>query len=78
MKKDKKVSKRDKVLAHLVSGKELTPLDAWNLYGSYRLGAIIFTLRKDGYNISTDIAKGSGHAIYSLNTKDNKEVFDNK
>lgn len=78
MKKDKKVSKRDKVLAHLVSGKELTPLDALSLYGSYRLGAIIFTLRKDGYNIKTDIAKGSGHAIYSLDKSDNEEVFESK
>ena len=78
MEKSKKVSKRDKVLAHLVSGKELTPLDALSLYGSYRLGAIIFDLRKDGYNIKTDIAKGTRHAIYSLIKSDNKEVFDSK
>jgi|TARA_E500000305_G_C3855248_1_gene158003 hypothetical protein len=78
MEKSKKVSKRDKVLAHLVSGKELTPLDALSLYGSYRLGAIIFDLRQDGYNIKTDIAKGTRHAIYSLIKSDNKEVFDSK
>ena len=65
MKKSKKVSKKSKVLAHLVSGKHITPIQALELYGSFRLGAIIFELRADGHNIDTEIAKGTGHAIYS-------------
>tara|TARA_Y100001938_G_C8009166_1_gene389027 strand:- start:432 stop:704 length:273 start_codon:yes stop_codon:yes gene_type:complete len=65
MKKSKKVSKKSKVLAHLISGESITPLEALELYGSFRLGAIIFELRADGHKIDTEIAKGSGHAIYS-------------
>ncbi len=65
MEKSKKVSKKSKVLAHLVGGKSITPIEALELYGSFRLGAIIFDLRADGHKIETEIAKGSGHAIYS-------------
>ena len=61
----KKKSKQSKVLAHLISGKSITPIQALELYGSFRLGAIIFELRADGHKIDTEIAKGSGHAIYS-------------
>ena len=69
MKKSKKISKQSKVLAHLVSGKSITPIEALELYGSFRLGALIFNLRADGHKINTEIAKGSGHAIYSYVTK---------
>ena len=68
MKKSKKVSKQSKVLAHLISGKTITPIQALELYGSFRLGALIFNLRADGHKINTEIAKGSGHAIYSYVT----------
>lgn len=45
------------VLGHLKKGKEIAPLEALNLYGCYRLGAIIFILRAEGYNISSRIEK---------------------
>lgn len=32
---------------------KINPLEALNLYGSFRLGAIIHTLRKEGYEIET-------------------------
>ena len=35
------------VMAHLESGHSITPLEALNLYGSLRLGAIIHVLRKE-------------------------------
>ena len=63
--KSKKKSKQSKVLAHLVSGKSITPIEALELYGSFRLGALIFNLRADGHNIKTDLVKGTGHAKYS-------------
>ena len=46
-----KMTQKDKVLAHLQENKKINPLEALNLYGSFRLGAIIFTLREEGYNI---------------------------
>tara|TARA_B100001939_G_scaffold320845_1_gene310033 strand:+ start:4718 stop:4915 length:198 start_codon:yes stop_codon:yes gene_type:complete len=63
----KKTSKKDKVLAHLMTGQSITPIEALTEYGSFRLGAIIFDLRAEGYSIDTEIAKGTGHAIYTLN-----------
>ena len=45
------------VLNHLQKGKEITPLEALNRYGCYRLGAVIFDLKAEGYNIKTEIRK---------------------
>ena len=61
-------TQKDKVLAHLKQHGMITPLDALKMYGAFRLGAIIHTLRhEEGYNIKTDIAKGDAkYAIYSL------------
>ena len=61
------------ILNHLQTGAEINPLDALKWYGVYRLGAIIFILRDEGYNISTRMhyyQKPSGkkghYAIYRL------------
>lgn len=46
------ISKTQMVLKHLQKYKNITPLEALREYGSMRLGAIIFELRKH-YNIVT-------------------------
>lgn len=69
MKKSKKISKQSKVLAHLVSGKSITPIEALELYGSFRLGALIFNLRAEGHNIKTETMPGTRHAKYSYITE---------
>ena len=63
----------DMVLNHLKSGKEITPLVAVRKYGAYRLGAIIFNLRRDGYQISTRLeykknknGRTGHYAVYKL------------
>tara|TARA_R100000995_G_C3480172_1_gene123372 strand:+ start:1221 stop:1490 length:270 start_codon:yes stop_codon:yes gene_type:complete len=48
----------DAVLVHLKSGKQLTQEDAYELVGTQRLGAIIFNLRKMGYDIYSINVKG--------------------
>lgn len=49
----------------------LTPLEALNAFGCFRLAAIISDLRRDGYDIETEIAKGKKHyAIYTLKGED--------
>lgn len=70
------MSQKEMVLKHLKEGKEITPLEALKEYGSLRLGAIIFDLRKEGYNISTRLTNFKnkyGHttqyAIYKLEEK---------
>ena len=64
----RRTTQKDNVLAHLKQHGMITPLDALKLYGAFRLGAIIHTLRhEDGYNIKTTIANGDAkYAIYSL------------
>ena len=37
--------------------KGLTPKEAWDMFSVYRLAAVIFRLRKRGYNITTTIEK---------------------
>jgi hypothetical protein len=48
-----KVTKHDLVRKHLLKKKSITSWDAITLYKATRLSAIIFTLRKSGWNIST-------------------------
>ena len=50
---EKKTSKKEKVLEHLKKNGSITSLEAIDLYGATRLCAIIFNLRKEGYNIDT-------------------------
>ena len=54
---------------HLLSGKKITPLDALNLYGCFRLGARIYDLKRSGMAIKTEIIEtqnGKHIAQYSL------------
>lgn len=44
-----------KVREWLESGKTLTSNEAWSRWGITRLSAIIFRLRRQGYDISTSI-----------------------
>ena len=44
----------DRVLGHLKEKGHITSLEAFREYGLTRLSAIIFNLRKDGYNITSD------------------------
>ena len=61
------------VLKHLKREKAITPLEALHLYGCYRLGAIIFDLRAEGHNITTEVVhykkengRRGNHAVYRL------------
>jgi hypothetical protein len=49
----KQMSQKEMVLRHLKEGRPIDPMEALREYGCYRLGAIIFLLRGEGYNIST-------------------------
>lgn len=48
----KKVTQKTSVFAHL-KRKSITPLEALNLYGCFRLAAIIHKLRSSGMEIKT-------------------------
>ena len=53
-----KLTQYDRVLEHLQKNGKLSQKTAIRLFGAYRLSAIIYTLRKDGYNITTTFKTG--------------------
>lgn len=66
----------DRILEHLKTKGKISQKQAINLYGAYRLSAIIFNLRKDGYKILTNFKTSKNrfgdlcsYAIYSLEEK---------
>ena len=60
-------SQRDQIRDDLIAGKTITPIDALEKYGCYRLAARIGELRQMGMDINTyqDPAKNM-YAQYSL------------
>ena len=56
----------------LMSGKSITPLQALNKYGCFRLAAAIHKLRKEGMAIETEYVTQNGKtfAKYFLTTKE--------
>ena len=61
------ISQEKNILEHLKNN-SITPLEALNKYGCFRLSAVIYNLRMQGYKIKTTlIFKGKKHfAKYNL------------
>lgn len=51
---ENKTTQKQYVLSHLKQFGSIGPLTALREYGCYRLGAVIFDLRSEGYNIITE------------------------
>lgn len=63
------MNKVKSIQAHLVEHGSITPKEAYELYHSMRLAAVIFYLRDSGLNITTTMEKsndGSRYARYTL------------
>lgn len=56
------------ILKHLQSGRSLSPLEALERYGCFRLGARIYDLKKLGHDIKTELVEKNGKrfAAYRL------------
>ena len=68
---NRKKSQKQLILDYLLEGNEITPMDALNKFGCFRLGARIADLRDEGYDIKTRIAKADKrYAIYRLEACD--------
>jgi hypothetical protein len=66
---ENQMSQKQKLLAHLKTGKHITALEAIGLFGIFRLAARICDLRGDGYEIDTAMkmdGQGRDYARYSL------------
>lgn len=61
------MSQKEACLDYLTRYGSITPIEALTAFNSFRLSAIIFELRKDGYVIKTDLNDGKKkYAIYTL------------
>jgi hypothetical protein len=62
------MSQIDSIRAHLLRGKPITPIQALNLFGCFRLAAVIFNIRDEGYTVDTEMVyrKGKKWASYTL------------
>lgn len=67
-----KKTQKQAIKEWLLSGKPITPLDALEHFGCFRLGAYIFNLKKEGMEIdvdkSVDPRTGKRYATYRLKT----------
>lgn len=66
-------TQKELILEHLQKQKKINPLEALRLYGCYRLGAIIFKLKREGHSIITELEMGkkengrrTRYAVYRL------------
>lgn len=61
-------SQCEEILKHLQSGRSLSPLEALERYGCFRLGGRIYDLKKQGHKIKTIMVEKNGKhfASYKL------------
>lgn len=70
--RSKKRTQKQAIKDYLLAGYSITPLEALEMFGCFRLGAQIFDLKKEGMpietKIKTDEKTGKRYAVYSLPT----------
>ena len=49
------VTQIGQIKEYLLAGNSLTPIEALNMIGAFRLSAVVFKLKEQGLNIKTDI-----------------------
>ena len=74
------MSQKEKILKHLLSGKSITPIQALNKFGCFRLGARIHNLRSEGYDIISKLVKKDNKYFskYCLNNNIEGYIYDHK
>ena len=72
-----KLNQKQKVIRHLVMHGSINPLTALRDYGIMRLAAVVFDLREDGYNITSEMTTSYNrfnekvnHAIYTVDEQE--------
>lgn len=68
-----KTSQKEMILEYLQLGHALTPLEALRYFGCFRLGARIADIKKEGYNVHSELVHdpktGKRYASYILITE---------
>lgn len=77
------MTQKKMVKEYLLSGKSLTSMQAFEMFGCTRLAVIISSLRKDGFDIRTIMMEGTNrygnpckyakYLLYNINGVDNLE-----
>jgi len=64
----KQPTQKAMIKAHFTNGGTLTPMDALNSYGCFRLASVVHSLKADGMLINTEIVESGGKrfAKYSI------------
>lgn len=74
----KRKTQKEKIKEWLESGRSITPIEALEMFGSFRLGAIIFTLREEGMPIKTEFVTNrykTKFAKYTLERPEQPSLF---
>ena len=53
-------SQAEEILAYLRTGKSISPLEALEKFGCFRLGGRIYDLKKAGHKINTELVERNG------------------
>lgn len=71
------MNQTDSIRAHLESGRDITPLEALDLYSTFRLAARIDELRAEGLDIETIIERRGKkrYARYKLRGPVQRSLF---
>ena len=51
------MTQKDRLLNYLKQYQNINPMESWQQLGIYRLSAVILLLRREGYNICTDMVE---------------------
>ena len=65
------MTQTERIFEHMKSGRAISPLEALNRYGCFRLGARIHDIKKLGWFVKTETVYSDGKhfASYSLTDK---------
>jgi hypothetical protein len=70
---------QDAILAYLRQGNSITPLEALSRFSCFRLGARIFELKKQGYDIRSELVRGDNNKHFSryhlIRKESQREMF---
>lgn len=73
------MTQNEMIRKHLEEGRSLTPIEALNLYGCFRLATRIFELKKSGLDIETEMVEnkdtGKRYARYFLRKEGKPEAL---
>lgn len=71
------MTQKTAILEHMRKGQPITPLEALSLYGCLRLGARIWDLKNDGWEIESAIVEQNGKhfAAYRLVQTGQQSLF---